>query len=118
MTLSDSDERLNLGDYDGDRVSIFFQPELLDGFKPSDPKFADPPHSVEEALTKSGEPVEQFLQRCPVTLPREERIAALQDYLLGDIQGASLVGVYSTYWLTSVYTKGYDHDYTVKLAYM
>ncbi|EKM60539.1 uncharacterized protein PHACADRAFT_82474, partial [Phanerochaete carnosa HHB-10118-sp] len=106
------------GDYDGDRVQVFWNPELVDGFQPADPAFATPPKSVELGLEKNTESVESFLRRVPDTAPRKQRIFELQRVLLGPLQNTSLVGKYSTFWENAVYQHGYGSTEAIRLAYL
>lgn len=107
------------GDYDGDLMSAFWQPELLEHFKPADPRFADEPSTVEKCLVKSQTTVTEFLgneEGREISL--DQKISRLQEHLLAPLKDASIVGKYSKYWENSIYANGYSHEETVRLAYM
>jgi len=50
--------------------------------------------------------------------PTVEQIHAYQNYLLGAIRVPSVVGLYSKFHDYAVYTHGYSHPITRRLAFM
>lgn len=106
------------GDYDGDRVEVFWHPGLVSQFRPADPKFATPPVTVEQCLRKNTESVQTFRQRVPETAPYHIQVQEIQRVLLTPLTGASLVGQYSSYWEVAVYMDGYDSPEAIRLAYL
>lgn len=109
---------LESGDYDGDRVQVYWHPDLVSGFRHADPNFATPPEAVNQCLEKNVESVESFLERVPDTAPWEYRIAELQRVLLVSLRNASIVGTCSNWWEKAVYKYGYDSNEAVRLAYL
>ena len=59
--------------------------------------------------------VSQFLEE---NQDSDSMVPLLQDYLLGALKSPALVGKYSIWWENSIYSKGYTHDETVRLAYL
>ncbi|KAI0646416.1 RNA dependent RNA polymerase-domain-containing protein [Trametes meyenii] len=107
------------GDYDGDTMEVFWDPQLVEPFQQPDPHvYANEPSEVQRALIKNTETVSAFLSRVPQDAPEEYQIFALQGYLLGALKGHSFVSTYSIWWEKSTYEKGYRHKDTVFLAYM
>ncbi|RPD65627.1 hypothetical protein L226DRAFT_543193 [Lentinus tigrinus ALCF2SS1-7] len=107
------------GDYDGDTMEVFWDPNIVNGFKTPDPrKYAVEPPKVKECLLKNSETVQEFLTRLPADASDDFKIYSLQTYLLGALQDKSLVGQYSTWWENSTYHNGYSHPDTIFLAYM
>ncbi|KAI0827045.1 RNA dependent RNA polymerase-domain-containing protein [Trametes gibbosa] len=110
------------GDYDGDTMEVFWDPQLVGAFKEPDPrKFAVEPPKVQQCLIKNTESVTAFLTRVPPSGAREGmeyKISALQDYLLGVLRGSVYVSTYSIWWEKSTYKLGYSHEETIFLAYM
>lgn len=105
----------NTGDYDGDRVQVFWNPSIVRDFRSADKKYATEPESVRDTLEKVDIPVKDFLRQTKNN--KFDEIAALQSHLLGSLRNPSLVGTYSTYWENSIYTRGYFHEDTIRLAY-
>ncbi|KAI0089888.1 RNA dependent RNA polymerase-domain-containing protein [Irpex rosettiformis] len=102
------------GDYDGDLMSAFWEPKLLENFRCADPRFADEPETVSRCLHKSHVYVRDFLREKSDDL----KISDLQSYLLAPLKNTSMVGKYSKFWENSIYTNGYSHEETVRLAYI
>ena len=97
-------------------MSAYWQPELLEGFKPADKSFATEPESLSKCIRRENESVEAFLSR--TRLQPAARISDMQTYLLGNLNNVSLVGRYSNFWENSVYVNGYAHPETIRLAYL
>lgn len=110
-----------IGDYDGDKVSVIWQPEIVAHFKNADPSFADPPADIEENFVKNTESVVEFLHRVPPSSPTSDSsiyVRELQRFLLGALRNQTVVGQYSKMHDVAVYTLGYAHPETKRLAYM
>ena len=105
------------GDYDGDTMEAFWQPEIVNSFTNANPMFAVEPAEVQACLVKNKETVEQFLARVPPD-NEEKHIRAIQKYLLGPLQDPTLVGKYSIWWENMTYKNGYRHPDTHLLAYL
>ncbi|KAH9939845.1 RNA dependent RNA polymerase-domain-containing protein [Amylocystis lapponica] len=105
------------GDYDGDTMTAFWQPEIVDNFENADPKYAVEPVEVQACLVKNTETVAQFMERVS-HVAIDDRIREVQKYMLGPLKDPSLVGRYSTWWENSTYVHGYRHPKTVFLAYL
>ncbi|KAI0706226.1 RNA dependent RNA polymerase-domain-containing protein [Cytidiella melzeri] len=106
------------GDYDGDLMSAYWEPSLLEHFKCADKSFAKEPASVSEYVSKAIETAEDFRIRVPPDTSIPRQISELQSFLLAQLRDPAVVGTYSTYWENSIYVNGYDHPETVRLAYI
>lgn len=107
------------GDYDGDTMEVFWDPDIVQSFRPRDPRvFAVEPSRVKECLEKNTDTVSEFLRQVPPAAEETFKIYSVQRYLLGALQDKSLVGQYSNWWENSSYHNGYDHPDTIFLAYM
>lgn len=106
-----------LGDYDGDRVQVFWNPTLVRGFKSAKSEYATESPAVATCLERSSETVEVFEERMQGR-PDSERLVATQKYLLGALCNASVVGKCSTHWEASVYMHGYAAPETIRLAHV
>ncbi|KAJ2927622.1 hypothetical protein H1R20_g9471, partial [Candolleomyces eurysporus] len=106
------------GDYDGDKVLVVWQPELVEPFRNADERYADPPSDMDSRFfQKEVEWVSTFLAKS-AGLPEIEKIQELQYHLLAALRNTSLVGRYSNYHDIAVYQKGYKHPETRRLAIM
>ncbi|KAI0344209.1 hypothetical protein BDW22DRAFT_1392606 [Trametopsis cervina] len=106
------------GDFDGDTMSAYWQPELVASFNSADKMFADEPKAVSDYIVKTQESGREFLERVPPHAPLLYRITELQKYLLAPLKEGSMAGLYSTWWENSIYMNGYDHPETIRLAYI
>ncbi|KAI0944787.1 hypothetical protein AcW1_001640 [Taiwanofungus camphoratus] len=106
------------GDYDGDTMEAYWQPEIVEQFNNAHPCFATPPPTVQACLSGNMESVNDFLQHVSLSTPKDLLISELQNYLLGALKNTSVVGTYSTWWENAIYKSGYDHKDTIFLAYM
>ena len=96
-------------------MHVFWNNDLLQGFKEADPSLADTPQSVLDSLQQAKFTVTEFLEEHPEP---EKDIHLLQGFLLGALRYPGLVGKYSNWWEKSVYQKGYFHTDTIRLAYL
>ena len=105
-----------IGDYDGDKGLVIFQPEVVEAFKEPPLHYSHPP-DIEECFKRDKEDVVKFLAR---VAPEDEafEIHELQEYLLGAVRDTSVVGKYSNFHGAATYTLGYTHQETIRLAYM
>ncbi|KAJ3515971.1 hypothetical protein NLJ89_g1430 [Agrocybe chaxingu] len=108
---------LSGGDYDGDKGIYIYQPELVNLFKNADERFSNPPKDIEKYFKPHNEQVVAFQER-NAGLPVEEQIRELQKFLLGTVRDTTIVGKYSNYHEMALYTLGYCHRETIRLAYM
>lgn len=80
------------GDYDGDTVQLFWDPALVEPFENAPDEFATTPDDfVRDNFEKELIKGEEFLvatRECS----DEERIRAMQQFLLGGLEGDSLTG--------------------------
>lgn len=97
---------------------MIWQPEIVAHFKNADPSFADPPADIEENFVKNTESVVEFLHRAPPTRDSSIHVRELQRFLLGALKNQTVVGQYSKMHDVAVYTLGYAHPETKRLAYM
>jgi RNA-dependent RNA polymerase len=105
-----------VGDYDGDTVIVIWTPNIVQPFKNADEKYADVPKGLDECFQRDNEKVDAFLQRMVSHSP-EEKICAMQHFLLGSLRDPSTVGMYSTMHDNAIYKLGYKHPRTIRLAY-
>lgn len=109
---------LNLsGDYDGDKGIFIWQPELVNPFRNAPLRHADPPTNIMSYFSRENEEVGAF-QNKVLNTSKENQIRQLQNALLGAVRTDSVVGKYSTYHDIAIYTLGYAHPETIRLAYM
>lgn len=106
-----------LGDYDGDKGLVIFQPEVVEAFKESPLHYSEPPADIKSYFKRENEEVVAFLRRV-ASLDEASKIYKLQEYLLGAVRDTSVVGKYSNFHDVATYTLGYTHPETIRLAYM
>ncbi|KAK7042969.1 hypothetical protein VNI00_008706 [Paramarasmius palmivorus] len=110
-------DRLAGGDYDGDRVTVFYDPELVEGFKNADEKYSTEPPEVKTAFTlEHSLTVHQFNDQV-LDISDLEVSVELQKSLLGGLRDPFLIGMYSFLHEKCVYVYGYAHPITIKTAY-
>ena len=108
-----------LGDYDGDKVTVIWQPEIVEFFRNADPSFADPPKGIQDKFVKNTETVDEFLRRVPSNSANTKtHTREIQKYTLGALKDWSIVGKYSKMHDYAVYMLGYSHEESIRLAYM
>ncbi|KAJ7608107.1 RNA dependent RNA polymerase-domain-containing protein [Mycena polygramma] len=108
---------LSGGDYDGDKGLLIWHPSLVEPFTNAPTGYSEEPPSVSAGFLTENETVEEFLERTKLA-SEEEKISNMQDYLLGGLSGSPVVGKYSNWHLNAVYSLGYTHPETIRLAYM
>lgn len=106
-----------LGDYDGDKAKLIWQPDLVKDFKNADPGFADPPPDLDLMFAVENKRVSEFLTEVE-GYSEEQTIYEMQKYLLGTLKNLGMVGQYSNFHDISTYTSGYKSEETKLLAYM
>ena len=120
VTLTRSFIPLNfwlIGDYDGDKGLVIFQPEVVKAFKEPPLHYSLAPKDIKEYFERDNEDVVTFLARLPVD-DDVKKVYELQEYLLGAVRDSSVVGKYSNFHGAATYTLGYTHRETIRLAYM
>jgi len=116
------------GDYDGDKGTYIYQPELVEPFKNADPSYADPPADInayftsekeeeDSDLPQRDEEVTAFIERTQ-SASEGKQIQELQSHLLGALRAEWIVGKYSKYHDMATYKRGYKHEDTIRLANM
>ncbi|KAF9254994.1 hypothetical protein L218DRAFT_1082074 [Marasmius fiardii PR-910] len=106
------------GDYDGDRVTVIWDPELVAPFTNSPEGFSKEPPKVKECFDEKTEKAHEFTIRHFLLLTDWARIQSLQVYLLGGLQERYLVGAYSIRHEKFTYAYGLEHEDTIREAYM
>ena len=106
-----------IGDYDGDKGLVIFQPEVVEAFKEPPLHYSEPPSGIKSYFKRENEEVATFLTKV-AHLDDTAKIYKLQEYLLGAVRDTSVVGKYSKFHETAIYTLGYTHPETIRLAYM
>jgi RNA-dependent RNA polymerase len=100
------------GDYDGDHGWVIPHSDIVSLFTNAPPHYADEPKD----LHRNFEPVVMAIKDL---LPNYSGLrAALQPVLLGGRYDANLVGIYNKFHAYAIYTLGYTHEETKRLAYM
>ncbi|KAH9482728.1 putative RNA-dependent RNA polymerase SHL2 [Psilocybe cubensis] len=108
---------LSGGDYDGDKGTFIYQPELVEPFKNASLRYSEPPKNINKYFVAENMEVTTFQEQTS-GLDDTEKIRRFQEYLLGSVRNMSVVGKYSTFHDISTYTQGYSHPDTIRLAYM
>ncbi|KAG2369444.1 RNA dependent RNA polymerase-domain-containing protein [Suillus spraguei] len=105
------------GDYDGDKAIAVWQPSIVSHFNNADLKYSHPPDNLFENFHKNTLRVDDFLEQHQGS-NLDDLIPQLQSFLLGGLRDISSVGKYSNLHDVAVYTLGYAHKETIRLAYM
>ncbi|KAJ7170306.1 RNA dependent RNA polymerase-domain-containing protein [Mycena crocata] len=108
---------LSGGDYDGDKALLIWDPEFVNTFHSAPAHFSVEPESIADSFCKINESVKMFCERTIHSSP-EEQIQEMQHYLLGSLHDVTKVGKYSNWHLNAIYSLGYTHPETIRLAYM
>lgn len=107
-----------IGDYDGDKGLVIFQPEVVEAFKEPPLHYSiQPAGFVDEYFKRDEEDVATFLAQV-ASWDDAAKTFKLQEYLLGAVRDTSVVGKYSNFHVAATYTLGYTHPETIRLAYM
>ncbi|TFK75829.1 hypothetical protein BDN72DRAFT_785862 [Pluteus cervinus] len=107
-----------IGDYDGDKGYLIWHPSLVSPFTNPPAKDSQEPENMKERYFAQGiERVSTFLELTK-DCTKEEKYRRLLPHLLGALRDTTLVGKYSNYHDCAVYTLGYKHKETIRLAHM
>ncbi|KAF7973846.1 hypothetical protein HWV62_14138 [Athelia sp. TMB] len=106
-----------LGDYDGDKGIIFWDPIIVEPFENADEKFSYEPEEAKKDFTRHTETVAQVMREVEGEHPLVQT-RKYQTYLLGTLQDTAIVGIYSFFHDYATYTLGYKHPETIRLNYM
>lgn len=106
-----------IGDYDGDKGLVIFQPEIVETFKEAELHYSVPPPNIKENFQRENVEVVAFLNTV-AHWDDAAKINKLQEYLLGAVRDATVVGKYSSFHDVATYTLGYTDPETIRLAYM
>ncbi|KAJ4478201.1 RNA dependent RNA polymerase-domain-containing protein [Lentinula aciculospora] len=108
------------GDYDGDKALCIYQSEIVDSFSNANPRYGDPRDDIKaQCFSEHTETMAELLARTPATPGNSmERLHALQEYLIGGIKTASLVGQASNMHDFLIYMYGLRHPETIRLAHI
>ncbi|EJU04097.1 hypothetical protein DACRYDRAFT_14289 [Dacryopinax primogenitus] len=104
------------GDYDGDTVVIYWDKDLIAGFKPASDECLDPPDRVKDCFEYSMGSVEDFLKTSG-TLPEAEKMLEIQKRLLWSFTLPS-PGKWSMYHDTLAYLEGLDDARSIFMAHV
>ena len=105
------------GDYDGDKVEVFWNEDIVKSFTPPDQSLALDPPDLSDSFTKGTVTVSDFLGEIAGKSDIGQ-VHALQRHLLGPLSSdGHLLGIYNDLWLMSMYHHGYKHEETQRLAY-
>ncbi|KAF9076729.1 RNA dependent RNA polymerase-domain-containing protein [Rhodocollybia butyracea] len=108
------------GDYDGDKALVLYQPEIVSEFKNADRKLGDPREDIKASyFFTHTETVAELVDRVLVTSDNPlAQVHAFQEYLIGGIKTASGAGRASNMHDFLMYTKGYAHPETIRMAHI
>jgi len=105
------------GDYDGDKVEVFWNESIVKSFIPPDQSSALDPPDLSGSFTQSAVTVSSFLGEIAGKSDIEQT-HAVQRHLLSPLgSDIHLLGIYNDLWLMSMYHYGYGHKETQELAY-
>ncbi|KIJ21861.1 hypothetical protein PAXINDRAFT_95343 [Paxillus involutus ATCC 200175] len=104
------------GDYDGDKAVAIWQPEIVTTFQSAPLHYSIPPPTLMENFKKDTSSAADFLNCHSHDL--QSATPDLQAFLLAGLQDTSSVGKYSNFHDVAIYTLGYSHEDTIRLAYM
>lgn len=90
---------------------------MVEAFKEPPLHYSEPPPDIKSNFKRENEQVVEFLARV-AHLDDASKIYKLQEYLLGAVCDTSVVGKYSKFHEIAIYTLGYTHAETIRLAYM
>ncbi|KAF8522755.1 RNA dependent RNA polymerase-domain-containing protein [Hysterangium stoloniferum] len=106
------------GDYDGDTITVIPCEQLVGPFNNAELQPIKPSENHEDDFERSAnESVEEFRRRAG-SFSVGDRIKEVQNVLLASLRSASIVGMYSTWHDNAIYSLGYDHPETRRLAFM
>jgi hypothetical protein len=97
-------------------VIVIWTPKIVEAFTNADEKYSIEPEGLDRCFSRDNEKVDAFLQRFACQ-PPEEKVFAMQQFLLGSLRDTSAVGVYSIMHDNAIHSLGYSHPRTVRLAY-
>lgn len=108
-----------IGDYDGDKGLVIFQPEVVEAFKKPPLHYSKTPSNsfIVKYFKRDKEDVDSFSAQV-ASWDEAAKIYKLQEYLLGAVRDTSVVGKYSNFHGAATYTLGYKHPETIRLAHM
>lgn len=107
-----------IGDYDGDKGLVIFQPEVVEAFKEPSLHYSNQEQDfIEKYFKRDEDDVATFLAQV-ASWDDAAKNYKLQEYLLGAVRDTSVVGKYSNFHGAATYTLGYTHPETIRLAYM
>jgi RNA-dependent RNA polymerase len=99
-------------------VICIWQPNIVEQFSNADPKHMEPPASLQDHFYIKNESVQEYLERVPLTSPKDMQIKELQRVLMTSLSDVHAVGTYSTMHENAMYSLGYSHPTTTLLAWM
>ncbi|KIO08385.1 hypothetical protein M404DRAFT_997314 [Pisolithus tinctorius Marx 270] len=104
------------GDYDGDKAIAIWQPTIVTSFKNAPLHHSFPPGDLLSNFNRDGCSVSDLIKEHEFHPSMTG--ARIQSFLLGGLQSNTLVGKYSNFHDVAIYTLGYNHKETIRLAYM
>ncbi|KZO90313.1 RdRP-domain-containing protein [Calocera viscosa TUFC12733] len=104
------------GDYDGDRATVVWEPQLVEPFKNADPGFADQPKDFESFLDRDLTTVASLIDETRTWGAQAKRLQ-IQKYLLSDLNSDFQMQGYSTRHDVALYLLGASHPKAVEFAH-
>ncbi|KAA1476614.1 hypothetical protein DENSPDRAFT_827653 [Dentipellis sp. KUC8613] len=105
------------GDYDGDKVEVIWEPEIVAAFTNADLKLSEMPPDFMDSFKRENKSVESVLQDVS-SKSTDARVHEFQSYLMGPMRDSPVVGTYSGLHDNAMYAFGYNDPRTVRLAHM
>ncbi|KAG9019610.1 hypothetical protein FRB90_012456 [Tulasnella sp. 427] len=105
------------GDYDGDTIHMITEPRLVNAFRNSDEKYADPPKGFEDYVERRGSPAQE-VAAAMTSWTDAQRVREFQLVLMDSVSTAKLCGQYSVMIDISTYMFGYGSDMAHYSSYM
>ncbi|TFY59667.1 hypothetical protein EVG20_g7698 [Dentipellis fragilis] len=105
------------GDYDGDKVEVIWDPDIVSTFTNADLKLSELPPDFMESFKRENKSVESVLQDIS-GMSIAECVREFQSYLMGSMRDSPVVGTYSGLHDNAMYAHGYNDPRTVRLAHM
>ena len=90
---------------------------MVEAFKEPPLHYSKPPPDINENFKRDNEEVVNFRARVD-PLDDAAKIYEFQEHLLTAVRDTSVVGKYSKFHDAAIYTLGYTHPETIRLAYM
>lgn len=103
------------GDYDGDEVTVIWQPEIVQNFRNAE--LCRLPEELKDDFVWAKESVSDFLKRAPLS-DSQRHVQEVLPYLLNPVLRQAQISEYNDMHLNSAYMYGYGNRRTQRLGHM